>query len=190
MSIQTNSTRAGGTPTQARPVAPIRSSVPPGAQPGMTPTPGVGQLKAPPPKPEEAWAPAPAEPTGTVLDELMEAMDPMMWQVFLAIVTYTQLIDDIVRGEAQMSPAYEGAVLAPFLGFGPPHLWAALQQDLKHTLLRTIVRWLKDPQARTDSTLTWRVMDQVVPGFCLMTKGDAAFKQSLVILERIKPEFA
>lgn len=165
------------------------SAVPPGAQPGMTPTPGVSQLKAPPPGPEEAWRPAPAEATGTVLDELMDLMDPMMWQMFLAIVTYTQMIDDLARGEARLTKAYQGAVLAPFLGFGPAHLWQAMQGDMKHTLLRTIVRWIKDPQAQSASTLTWRVMDQITPGLCLMTKGDAAFNQSLIVLERIKPEF-
>ena len=135
-------------------------------------------------------APAPPEPSGTSLDQLIELMDPMLWRLYLSIITYTQMIDDMAGGGAKLSTEYQGAVLAPFIGFGPANLWNAMQQDLKHTLLRVIVRWMKDPSKRVETSLTWLVIDQITPGFCLMSKGEDAHDASLVVLDKIKQDFA
>lgn len=208
MAIRTNTHRgqAGGTPragqervAQAAPQSVAQpapqSAAQPAPQRARMKTPAQPAVAPPPPTPPgpveatEAWKPAPHEVTGTVLDELATLMDPMMWRVYLAMITYAQLMDDLSRGQATLTTEYEGAVLSPFIGFGPLQQWRAIQSDIGPAMLRILMRWMKDPARRAESSCTWQVMHELTPNLCLLSKGQEAFDESLVVLERIKPEF-
>lgn len=185
MTLKTNTRRHQQTP-------PVRGTVPPGAQPGMTPAPVAPDRmpQAPPPASAAVYQAAEPAPTGTVLDRLMPLMHPDIWGTFVAIVTYGQLIDDLEAGNASMTTAYRGAMLSPFIGFGPLHVWTGMQGDLKQTLLRIIDRWFMDIEYRTaGGSLSWQFIDWLAPGFCGMTMGEEAKLQALQILQEIKKDF-
>lgn len=174
--------------------APARQQVPPGAQPGMTPVNNMNELRPPPPPQSEnvrgSMHDVEYTTTDTVLDRLMPLMHVHMWHMFLALVTYAQLIDDLEAGNARMTPQYQGAILAPFIGFGPAHVWTGMQGDLKQTVLRIIDRWFTDADYRAaGGSLTWQMIDWLAPGFCQTTKGPEGKVACLEILREIKNDF-
>ena len=118
-------------------------------------------------------------------------MEPQIWQTFLALVTYAQLVDDLERGDAKMTPQYQGSVVAAFgVGFGPPHLWQAMQGDTSKFALRIIDRWFMDEDYRAaGGSLCWQFIDWFAPGFCAISKGLEAKQQCLQILKEIKQDF-
>lgn len=178
---------------QSQQPPPHPSQVPSGAQPGMTPIQeDPSTLRMPPPSPETAvFQPETINLSHTTLDRLQPLMETPVWHTFLAIVTYAQLCDELESEEgARMSDRYRSSMLAPFIGFGPDHVWQALGRDIKMTMLRIMARWFRDPEYRKQNgSLTWQVIDWLAPGFCQMTKGVEAHDKCIDLLQELKKDF-